>query len=195
MAQAQVLNRPNLFVRGYTVLLAYTELLEIVQDGIISPCLPSQINGTSIDVSLGEAILIENSSGNRTVSYKDRDTLSMRQHNLRNKPYKLCPGEFILAHTIEVLNLPLDLSAEYMMKSSMGRIGLNHATAGWIDAGFSGSITLELYNSSRYHAIELSYGDPIGQLVFLRHVPVPYEMSYRKRGRYQGDSSVHQIKP
>ena len=109
--------------------------------------------------------------------------------------FSLEPGEFILASSIEVFNLPPDISAQYRLKSSMARIGLEHLNAGHCDAGWNGSVlTLELKNVTRYHAIHLQAGDPIGQMVFWRHEPVPADKSYAARGRYNGDGSVSGIK-
>jgi deoxycytidine triphosphate deaminase len=105
------------------------------------------------------------------------------------------PGAFILAHSREVFNLPSDISAEYKLKSSMARIGLNHLNAGWCDSFWSGSVlTLELHNTTQNHAIQLRMGDPIGQMVFFRHAPVPEESSYKVRGRYNNDKTVSGIK-
>jgi dCTP deaminase len=100
-------------------------------------------------------------------------------------------NDFILAQSIEVFNLPEDISAQYRLKSSMARIGLEHLNAGHCDAGWNGSVlTLELKNVTRYHAIHLKAGDPIGQMVFWRHEPVPADKSYAARGRYNGDMTV-----
>lgn len=176
-------------------LLSYTELEQLVDTGVISLCEKDLINGSSIDVRLGNSLLIERRDAIRTVSYSDREPLAMYNHDLNVKPYVLRPGEFILAHTIERFDLPLDLSCEYKLKSSMGRIGLDHATAGWVDPGFRGSLTLEITNNTKFHSIELRYGDRIGQITFHRHTPVPYDKSYAVRGRYNDDASVSQIKP
>ena len=98
------------------------------------------------------------------------------------------PNQFILAQTVEMFNLPLDISAEYKLKSSMARIGLEHLNAGWADAGWHGSVlTLELKNISQCQRIRIRPGDAIGQIVFFRHKPVPYEKSYAARGRYNKD--------
>ena len=77
----------------------------------------------------------------------------------------------------------------------MARIGLEHMNAGWCDAGWNGSVlTLELKNMTKHHAIRIRPGDPIGQMVFFKHEPVPTEASYASKGRYNGDSSVSGIK-
>ena len=92
------------------------------------------------------------------------------------------PGQFVLATTMEYFRLGDDLTAFVEGRSSIGRLGLFIQNAGWVDPGFEGEITLELYNASRC-AIELEAGRRVGQLVFAqldRHAETPY------RGKYQG---------
>jgi dCTP deaminase len=116
----------------------------------------------------------------------------MVTHNLKKDgPYILYPGEFILASTHELFNLPNYISASYALKSSMARIGLEHLNAGWCDAGWHGSVlTLELKNMTRSHEIVLHHLDLIGQMCFFRHKPVSDEDSYACRGRYNKDKTV-----
>ena len=83
-------------------------------------------------------------------------------------PYVLEPGEFILANTIENVELPADIVARLEGKSSLGRLGLMvHATAGYVDPGFKGQLTLEISNVARAR-ISIFYGMKIGQISFLR---------------------------
>jgi dCTP deaminase len=113
------------------------------------------------------------------------------QRSLRNTGYLIAPDEFILAQSREIFNLPDHISAEYKLKSSMARIGLDHLNAGWCDAGWNGSVlTLELKNLTRYHEILIQEGDAIGQMILFSHTPVPPSRSYAVRGRYNGDKQV-----
>ncbi len=85
-----------------------------------------------------------------------------------NEPFILHPGEFVLASTYEVITLPDDIAARLEGKSSLGRLGLlTHSTAGFIDPGFSGHVTLELSNVATL-PIKLWPGMKIGQLCFFR---------------------------
>lgn len=103
----------------------------------------------------------------------------------------MSPGNFILTQSREVFHLPDTISAEYKLKSSMARIGLEHLNAGWCDAGWNGSVlTLELKNMTEAHSILLQEGDAIGQIVFFKHAPVPEDKSYAARGRYNNDKTV-----
>ena len=83
-------------------------------------------------------------------------------------PFVLHPNEFVLASTFEVITLPDDIAGRLEGKSSLGRLGLlTHSTAGWIDPGFSGHVTLELSNVATL-PIKLWPGMKIGQLCLFR---------------------------
>jgi dCTP deaminase len=85
-----------------------------------------------------------------------------------DEPFILHPGEFVLASSYEVITLPDDIAARLEGKSSLGRLGLlTHSTAGFVDAGFSGHVTLELSNVATL-PIKLWPGMKIGQLCFFR---------------------------
>ena len=100
----------------------------------------------------------------------------------------LHPGEFVLGSTAEAVTLPNDLVARIEGKSSLGRLGLLiHSTAGFVDAGFSGHITLELSNVASL-PITLYPGMKVGQVSFLRMTTpadVPYGSS-QVGSKYQG---------
>jgi dCTP deaminase len=97
--------------------------------------------------------------------------------------FMLHPGEFVLGSTLERVALPDDLVARLEGKSSLGRLGLLiHSTAGYIDPGFEGTITLELSNVARL-PISIHPGMPIGQISFLQ-MTTPVEAPYR--GKYRG---------
>ncbi|MEV0196579.1 dCTP deaminase [Nonomuraea sp. NPDC050691] len=105
-----------------------------------------------------------------------------------DEPFILHPGEFVLASTYEVITLPGDLASRLEGKSSLGRLGLlTHSTAGFIDPGFSGHVTLELSNVATL-PIKLWPGMKIGQLcVFRLSSPAEHPYGSEKYGsRYQG---------
>ncbi len=105
-----------------------------------------------------------------------------------DEPFILHPGEFVLASTYEVVSLPDDLASRLEGKSSLGRLGLlTHSTAGFIDPGFSGHVTLELSNVATL-PIKLWPGMKIGQLcVFRLSSPSEFPYGSEKYGsRYQG---------
>ena len=106
------------------------------------------------------------------------------------EPFILHPNEFVLGQTLERVGLPDDLVARLEGKSSLGRLGLLiHSTAGFVDAGFSGNLTLELSNVANL-PITIYHGMPIGQISFMRMdgpVDQPYG-SGEARSKYQGQA-------
>ncbi|MBC7403030.1 MAG: dCTP deaminase [Microbacteriaceae bacterium] len=105
-----------------------------------------------------------------------------------DQPFILHPGEFVLGSTYELVTLPDDVAARLEGKSSLGRLGLlTHSTAGFVDPGFSGHVTLELSNVATL-PIKLWPGMKIGQLCFIR-LTSPAEKPYGSAeysSRYQG---------
>lgn len=188
-------------------LLSYNQILDLLEDGVIENAKPEHVNSASLDITLGRFILKEDrrvpNFGDpyepQKVSLKERQGLLMSKIDLasaQNREYVLRPGEFILAQSQEIFNLPSDISAEYKLKSSMARIGLEHLNAGWCDAGWHGSaLTLELRNMTTFHDIILTFGDKIGQIVFFKHTPVPIDKSYAHRGTYNKNKEVSGARP
>lgn len=173
------------------MLLSYTELVELVEQGIVTAPL-DQVNAASIDLTLGDEMLVEMKSRvERVVDLADkRDELPMEIRSLRSNFLILAPGQFALAHTREVFNLPADIAGQFFLKSSIARRGLNHLLAGWMDPGWHGStLTLELHNTLLHHSLMLQAGMKIGQAVFHRVRPVPDHASYATVGRYNHQSA------
>jgi len=96
-------------------------------------------------------------------------------------PQSIKPNQFILASTNEIITLPNNIAAQIMLKSTIGRQGINHALAGWIDPGFSGQITLELHNINP-KSITLQPNQKIAQIIFHK-LTAPTTKPYK--GRYQ----------
>lgn len=180
-------------------LLSYNRLCKLAAENVITNVRKDQINSSSIDLTLGTKIMVERYSTvlkpTYIVSLYDRNPLNMVEIDLSQRCYTLSPGEFILAQSEQMFNLPNNISGEYKLKSSMARCGLEHLNAGWCDAGWNGSVlTLELKNMTQRHDIILHKGVGIGQMVFFEHEPVPDDRSYAARGRYNGDKEVSGIK-
>ena len=107
-----------------------------------------------------------------------------------DEPFILHPGEFVLGQTLERVRLPDDLVARLEGKSSLGRLGLLiHSTAGFVDAGFEGNLTLELSNVANL-PITIYQGMPIGQISFMRmDRPVEHAYGASEAGsKYQGQA-------
>jgi dCTP deaminase len=180
-------------------LLSYHAIMGLLEKSVVKWAAPENVNATSLDITLGEIVMVELDADPgkdlTVVSLGERTPLNMLEVNIADGII-LEPGQFILAQSKEVFNLPSYISAEYKLKSSMARIGLEHLNAGWCDAGWNGSVlTLELKNMTQHHRLFIKAGDKIGQTVFFEHVAVPAHASYSVRGRYNGDTTVKGIKP
>ena len=173
-------------------ILSYNELCDLVDRGVVENVEPWQIQGSSIDLTLGDTFMIEG-KGNETVT-KDNPLPLIKIGNVRS--YTLDPNEFILAHTEQIFNMPDDLCAIFYLNSSDGRNALQHMLATFCDPNWHGSaLTLELQNATKRHSIRLEKGMRIGQVVFHKlSSPVPHDMSYAVRGRYNNDKSVMGVK-
>jgi dCTP deaminase len=173
-------------------ILTYTDLKELVQQGVIAHVRPDQINAASIDLTLGDNLWIEDTPAGweSVVDLRQKEVPRMIMVDLRQAGfYDLQPGQFVLASTREVFHLPNDIAAEYKLKSSQARAGLGHLLAGYADPGWHGSVlTLELVNHLKYHSLRLRPGMKCGQMVFFRGQPVPEHASYAVRGQYNHDT-------
>ena len=114
-------------------------------------------------------------------------TINGKTIDISEQSYKIKPKEFILGSTLEKVNIPLDLVGHVDGKSSIGRLGVFiHVSSGFIDSGFRGNITLEIFNASDKE-FELVYGMPLCQLI-LETLTTPVESPYD--GHYQDSEGV-----
>jgi len=167
------------------MLLSYVELVDLVKAGVIDAD-PANINGASIDVTLDRTLLIEKQHAiEPTIDLSRKQSPEMCTYLLSESGFSLPPGHFVLASTQETFNLPNDIAAEFKLKSSVARAGLNHCLAGFCDPNWTNSkLTMELKNELQYHELLLKPGMKIGQVLFYRVTPVPTEHSYAVKGRY-----------
>ena len=135
----------------------------------IDPYEPKMIQPSSIDVRLDKFFRVfENHKYEVIDPSKEQPELTREIEVGNNEHFILHPGEFVLASTYEVVTLPDDIAARLEGKSSLGRLGLlTHSTAGFIDPGFSGHITLELSNVANL-PVKLFPGMKIGQLCLVK---------------------------
>ncbi|MDQ1721108.1 MAG: dCTP deaminase [Pseudonocardiales bacterium] len=155
----------------------------------LQPWDPELVQPSSIDIRLDRYFRVFNNSQYTHIDpAQQQDELTSLVEPAGDEPFVLHPGEFVLGSTLEVVTLPDDLASRLEGKSSLGRLGLiTHATAGFIDPGFSGHITLELSNVANL-PITLWPGMKIGQLCVFR-LSSPAEHPYgseRYGSRYQG---------
>ena len=148
----------------------------------IKPITKEQIQPASVDIRLGDTFSVVDDTPSGIITLDSK----INYKTIKTDTYLILPGQVVLATTIEYFELPDNLTAFVEGRSSLGRMGLFIQNAGWVDPGFKGEITLELYNANRC-AIELKCGRRVGQLVFAEmddHALNPYN------GKYQGQAGA-----
>ena len=126
------------------MILSDQNIRELCLQGLVDPFDEELINPASLDVRLGTRLLIEAAQSPELVPYT------------MEEPYLLVPGQFVLAETLEIFNLPDSICANFALKSSRAREGLSHALAGFADPGWHGSrLTLELHNIRQLHQVAI----------------------------------------
>ncbi len=155
----------------------------------LEPFDAAMVQPSSVDVRLDRFFrTFENHRYPHIDPAEDQPELTREVEPVGDEPFILHPGEFVLGSTYEIVSLPDDVAARLEGKSSLGRLGLlTHSTAGFIDPGFSGHVTLELANVANL-PIKLWPGMKIGQLCFFRlSSPAEHPYGSAKYGsRYQG---------
>jgi dCTP deaminase len=157
----------------------------------IDPYDPADLQPSSVDLHLDRSFRVFR---NNRYAYIDvrapQPDLTEMLKVADDEPFILHPGEFVLGQILEWVELPDDLVARLDGKSSLGRIGLLiHSTAGYVDPGWKGNLTLELSNVANL-PIALYFGMRIGQISFFR-MSSPVERPYGSKGlgsKYQGQS-------
>ena len=157
----------------------------------IEPLDETAIQPASLDVRLDRDFRVFNVTSRPFVDVREpvdelTDLLAIED----DEPFVIQPGTFCLASTIETITIPDDIVARVDGKSSLGRLGLLvHATAGYVDPGWTGKLTLELSNQSQM-PIALYYGMRIAQISFIR-LTTPVDRPYGSAelgSKYQGQT-------
>ncbi|MGA0375469.1 MAG: dCTP deaminase [bacterium] len=151
---------------------------------MIWPYRPELLNPASLDVVIGSQLMMEVA-----------DTPELQRLDISDRtaedPYLLLPGEFVLTETFETMNIPSDISAQFVLKSSRAREGYQHMLAGWAEGGFHGSkLTLEIQNARRHHPLPIYPNLKIGQMVFFEMSGGGPEQDYSVTGRYNNTTQV-----
>jgi dCTP deaminase len=158
---------------------------------VVEPLGEGCIQPASVDVHLDRMLLVFRNSRRPYIDVKqDMSDLTEMVEVHDDQPFMLHPGEFVLASTLEHIEIPDDLVARLEGKSSLGRIGLLiHSTAGYVDPGWKGHLTLELSNVANL-PVTLYYRMAIGQLSYIR-LSAPADNLYGSPelgSKYQGQS-------
>jgi dCTP deaminase len=173
------------------MILSDVDIRKEIESGriVIDPFDPAAIQPSSIDLHVDDRFRVFANSRYPYIDVKkEMPGLTEVVEVADPDPFILHPGEFVLASSYEVISLPDHLASRLEGKSSLGRLGLlTHSTAGFIDPGFSGHVTLELSNVATL-PIKLWPGMKIGQLcVFRLSSPAEHPYGSAKYGsRYQG---------
>jgi dCTP deaminase len=145
-------------------------ILELVEQGRIrvEPWDPTMVQPASVDLRLGDSFRVFHNHRTSAIDLRDPPAnLTEEVVVPPGEPFVIHPGEFCLGRTLEWVSIPDDIVARIEGKSSLGRLGLIvHATAGFCDPGFEGTLTLELNNLTRV-PIKLYPDLPIAQLSFM----------------------------
>ena len=175
------------------MVLSDRSIMEALASGrlVIEPIAEEAVQPASVDIRLDRVFRVFRNYRDAYIDVREPvDALSEIETILDDEPFVLHPGEFVLGSSLERVQLPDDLVARVEGKSSLGRLGLLvHATAGYVDPGWDGHLTMELSNVSRL-PIRLYYGMKIGQLSFLQ-LTTPAERPYGSpglRSKYQGQT-------
>lgn len=168
------------------MILSDKTLKQLIETGElgVSPINEESIQPASIDCRLGDHFLVVE---DRQMQIIDLNS-EIHYRELDGPSITIPPHSFLLATTMEYVRLPRNLTAFVEGRSSIGRIGLFIQNAGWVDPGFEGQITLELYNANSL-PIRLEAGRRICQLVFCsmdQEAALPYQGKYQGQRRATG---------
>ena len=166
--------------RVITSVLSDVTIRRLVAEGriVIEPWEDALVQPASVDLRLGDSFRVFHNHRVTAIDLRDPPrNLTEEVEIAGDEPFAIHPGEFVLGRTLEAVAIPEDVVARIEGKSSLGRLGLIvHATAGFVDPGFRGSLTLEITNLTRV-PIKLYAGLPIAQLSFMA-LDAPAERPY-----------------
>src|SRR3954470_3437444 len=176
----------------------------LVQEGriVIEPWDPLMVQPASVDLKLGSSFRVFHNHRIQVIDLADPPSgLTEHVEIAEDDPFVIHPGEFVLGRTEERVEIPDDVVARIEGKSSLGRLGLIvHATAGFVDPGFTGTLTLEITNFNSV-PIVLRPGLPIAQLSFMtldRAAERPYghpELGSHYHGQVEATESRYEGGP
>jgi len=176
------------------LVLSDRSIREALESGrlIVDPLGDNAVQPASLDIRLDRYFRVFRNHRQPYIDIREEMPELTEPEDIEDdEPFILHPGEFVLGSTVERVKLGNDLVARVEGKSSLGRLGLLvHATAGFVDPGFEGHLTMELSNVATL-PIRLYYGMKIGQLSF-QNLTTPADRPYghpELRSRYQARTS------
>lgn len=195
--------------------IAHKYLIPCPKIPMITPYNPDQVNAASYDVLIGDKVKLLSCEKLKykvvrraclydgTYSYdkvivpdygsQDWENIDLVELANQKKKLYISQGDFLLTETDNFFNIPRNISAQFALKSSRGREGYEHLSAGFIDPAWHGSkLTMELFNANP-NPIPIYKGLRIGQIIFTRCDAQPIK-AYDQRGRYNNDVTVMESK-
>ena len=169
--------------------LSDKHILELIDTKVLSikPFDRQKVSGSSVDLTLSDEFLIFKHSELKAIdplekhNYDITDKIKVK----KGKPFILHPSEFVLGSTVESVKIPADITARLDGKSSLGRLGvIVHSTAGSVDAGFQGTLTLEITNISRLPVL-LWPGMDVCRLTFELMTSPALRPYHKKKSKYK----------
>jgi len=166
------------------MILSDKKIEKMLKDGslTVTPLEKYQIQPASVDIRLGSHFLIVEETQMTNLSLDSE----VHYRELNQDEIVIPPKSFVLASTMEYIELPNNLTAFVEGRSSIGRLGLFIQNAGWVDPGFKGKITLQIYNANSL-PIKLNAGRRLSQLVFAE---MDQEAKNPYNGKYQGQKGA-----
>lgn len=170
-------------------LLSAPQILDLINSNVITAN-PKFVNSASVDITIGDEILLEDSAAGCRVHVVPVDIDAKQSPNFVKVKIPeggiiIEPGQCFLAHTNEYFNLPDNIAAEFVLRSSMARCFMNHMLAGFCDPGWNGSqLTMEFKNESQYHRLLIKPNMRVGQMKFFETAGCDPEHSYSVKGNY-----------
>lgn len=165
-------------------MLSAPRLHKLIDDNVIT-ALHENVNSASIDVRIGDKVLVEVIPEPGTlVDLSAKESPTFMEITIPEEGWVIYPGQCFLAHTIEFFNLPSTISCRFDLRSSIGRCFLEHMQAGFADAGWHGAqLTMEFKNVSEFHRLLIKPGMRVGQMIFFEHEDAGSD-SYALKGNY-----------
>jgi dCTP deaminase len=173
------------------MILVDWQLLDRISRGFIriEPYDPALVQPNSVDIRLGNHF-VWYKPGKTVIDPYNQESVTSDVEEIHADSFVLNPGQFVLAETLECIGLPDNIVATIEGKSSIARLGVTlHQTGGWIDAGFRGSITLEMANVNS-RPVKVYAGMPIGQLVFYTTERAENPYDKKSDAKYLGQRSA-----
>jgi dCTP deaminase len=171
------------------MILGKAGIRNLIQNSVIQDAKEEFLSSASLDFRLGSRLYTRQSG---LIDCKRVDDILWATLDMPETGQILLPGQVYLGSTVESLALPTDIAASAEGKSTLGRLGVSvHVTAGWIDPGFRGTVTLEI---SVAYLTKLYPGMRIGQFIFFHVDPSSVDREPYS-GRYQGIQCGYPVKP